>query len=187
MLVYKNTACKKEDILNFPFDADVDIFSILSKEEKNIIHDTNNFMQKFIRNGENSKAVKNIERKEFNSFITNYGCEFSETLNLVYREHEKKFRLSDVVKINNSFIATIFKYDIQTKQPEFHNDISKVDINELTTLELSKQLSVNRIIKLYPQKDIIVFVKPNQYRYWLSLIAYRDADKCFLDLSNAGF
>ncbi|MCP5064431.1 MAG: hypothetical protein GY936_18480, partial [Ignavibacteriae bacterium] len=63
----------------------------------------------------------------------------------------------------------------------------KLELKELTDIEISKQLSVNRIIKLYPSKDTIVFVKPNQYRYWLSPIAYRDADKCFSDLSKLGY
>jgi hypothetical protein len=39
---------------------------------------------------------------------------------------------------------------------------------------------------MYPQKDTIVFVKPNQYRYWISLAAYRDADKCFADFADKG-
>jgi hypothetical protein len=60
----------------------------------------------------------------------------------------------------------------------------ELNIAGLTNNQISAHLSVYRIIKLYPQKDTIVFVKPNQYRYWLSLIAYRDADKCFSDFSN---
>ena len=80
--------------------------------------------------------------------------------------------------------ATVFKYDTIISEPKFHKDFSKLGIEELTNNEISSQLSINRIIKLYPQKDTIVFVKPNQYRYWLSLTAYRDADKCFSDFSK---
>jgi len=57
----------------------------------------------------------------------------------------------------------------------------------LSQNQISNQLNVNRIIKLYPQKDTIIFIKPNQYRYWLSMAAYRDADKCFLDLTKLGY
>jgi hypothetical protein len=108
-------------------------------------------------------------------------------LNLIYEDQERKFRLTDVVTLDNSFIATIFKYDDQNKKPVFHESIEDIDLKNLTNSEISKQLTINRIIKLYPQKDTIVFIKPNQYRYWISLIAYRDADKCFADLSEAGY
>lgn len=83
-------------------------------------------------------------------------------------------------------IATVFKFDIENIEPNFHKNLSDLNIESLTDNNLSEQLSIKRIIKLYPQKDTIVFIKPNQYRYWLSLTAYRDADKCFSDFSNAG-
>ena len=87
----------------------------------------------------------------------------------------------------NSFIATIFKYDTIFKETVFHSDNTKLNLKELTDLEISKHLTINRIVKMYPQKDTVVFIKPNQYRYWLSLTAYRDADKCFSDLSSLGY
>ena len=187
MLVYKNTACKKEDILAFPFYPELKLAEYLSEIDRNIIDDVNNVMQKFLRNGENSEAVKPIIKNEIASKISHYGNEFSKVLNLIYENKEKRFRLSDVVSLNNSFIATIFKYDSNSKEPVFHSGNSELNLKELTDIEISKHLTVNRIIKLYPQKDTIVFIKPNQYRYWLSLTAYRDADKCFSDLSKAGY
>lgn len=184
MLVYKNTACKKEDILALPFEPKLKLQTLLSNIDKNIISDVNNIMQTFLRNGENSKAVKPITKNEIESKIGHYGNQFSDILNLIYEDKKKRFRLSDVVTLNNSFIATIFKYDSNSKDSIFHSDNSNLKLKELTDIEISKQLTVNRIIKLYPQKDTIVFIKPNQYRYWLSLAAYRDADKCFSDLSK---
>lgn len=187
MLIYKNTACKKEDILALPFSPKLELSSLLSEIDRNIIDDINNVMQFFLRHGENSMAVKPIIKNEIKSKLSHYGAEFSAILNLIYEDKKKKFRLSDVVTLNNSFIATIFKYDSNPTKPVFHSDNNKLNLNELTDIEISKHLTVNRIIKLYPQKDTIVFIKPNQYRYWLSLTAYRDADKCFSDLSNAGY
>lgn len=189
MLVYKNTACKQEDILNLPVDFNVSFDEILSTIDKNIIDDVNEFMQLFLRNGENSKAVKSIKgEKNIKSIIGNYGIEFSRTLNTVYGEDNgREFRLSDVVELDTSLIATVFKFDTENSKPIFHKDLSKLNIENLTNNVISEQLSIKRIIKLYPQKDTIVFIKPNQYRYWLSLTAYRDADKCFSDFSNAGF
>ena len=86
-----------------------------------------------------------------------------------------------------SYGANTFMLYTGAPQNTKRKDLSELNIDGLTTNEISAHLSVNRIIKLYPQKDTIVFVKPNQYRYWLSLTAYRDADKCFSDFSNAVF
>ena len=184
LLVYKNTACKQEDILNLPFDLNINLSSILSDIDKNIISDINSVMQLFLRHGENSKAVQQIKQNDLETKICKYGKEFSSALNSIYEDDKRKFRLSNVVQLENSLIATVFKYDSENSEPIFSRDISELNIAGLTTNVVSAHLSVNRIIKLYPQKDTIVFVKPNQYRYWLSLIAYRDADKCFSDFFN---
>jgi methylase of polypeptide subunit release factors len=187
MLVYKNTACKKEDILGLPFKPKFNLKSLLSEIDHNIISDVSTYMQKFLRNGENSKAVKPIMTNDFESYLNKYGKEFASILNIIYENGRNKFRLSDVVKLESNFIATIFKYDDNVVKPQFHRNNDQLNLNELTNIELSKHLSSNRIIKIYPQKDTIVFIKPNQYRYWLSLAAYRDADKCFADLQKAGY
>jgi len=185
VLINLNTAILKTDIMSIPF-LEKDTKINLSAFDKNVISDVNIYMQDFLRHGENSIAVKPIPQSEFETFISTYGQEFSKILNLIYEEKNKKYRLSDVVRLKNSFIATIFKYDSKQVDTAFHTDNSKLNIQSLSDFEISKQLTVNRIIKLYPEKDTIVFIKPNQYRYWLSLIAYRDADKCFSDLSKLG-
>ena len=61
-----------------------------------------------------------------------------------------------------------------------------LNIGNLTTNKISSSLTSTRIIKVY-EDNTIIFIKPNQYRYWLASIAYRDADKCVLDLSKAGY
>jgi hypothetical protein len=119
--------------------------------------------------------------------MQNYGDEFSGSLNITYKKNGRQFRMSDVVKLDNSLIATVFKYDTSSDKIQYHTDLSKLNIENLTDNNISSYLSINRIIKLYPQKDTIVFIKPNQYRYWISLTAYRDADKCSFDFSKAGF
>ena len=188
MLVNLNTACIKENILSLPFDLNNNLSSLLSDYDFNIISDVNNVMQLFLRNGENSDAVKPINQKYFKNILKNYGTEFSKVLNLIYETNERKFRLSDVVELKNSLIATVFKYDSSNDDVDFKKkNLLELDIESLTDNQISFALSVNRIIKLYPQKDTIVFVKPNQYRYWLSLIAYRDADRCFADFADTGF
>lgn len=187
MLVYKNTAMKKEDILNFPYLENFNLKELLNDFDKKIIEDVSGYMQLSLRNGENSNALKSIPSKELNLIIENYGNQFSSVLNLMYEENSKRFRLDEVVSIDDSFIATVFKYDdIYNEKIKYSTQLG-LDLAGLTHHQVSQHLSSNRIIKLYPQKDTIVFVKPNQYRYWISLIAYRDADKCFADLSKAGY
>ena len=186
ILINRNTAILKKDIMRLRYIESLRTNSLSSFDHK-IINDTNIYLQEFLRLGERAKAVRPINPKDFQTFIKKYGEEFSSILNLIYENQKKKFRLSDIVTLRNSFIATIFKYDINSKEPHFHSDNTKLNLKELTDVEISKHLTVNRIVKMYPQKDTIVFIKPNQYRYWLSLIAYRDADKCFSDLSSLGY
>jgi hypothetical protein len=186
ILVNLNTAILKLDIMSIPY-IDIEDRISFSNIDRNIINDTIVYMQDFIRHGENSQAVKPIPSKELIPIIENYGNEFSSVLNLMYEDESKKFRLDEVVSIDNSFIATIFKYDNATSEEIKYSSQTGLDLVGLTHHEVSQHLNTNRIIKLYPQKDTIVFVKPNQYRYWISLIAYRDADKYFADLSKAGY
>lgn len=186
VLVNLNTAILKKDYMSLRFIFQDDSFSnIISSFDENIVSDVNIFFQDFLRHGEKSKALQQIRPNKLESILLKYGTEFSIALNSVYENKGKKFRLSDVIQLEDtSLIATVFRYDNKDKTPLFHKDSTKLNIEGLTNNEISSQLSLKRIIKLYPQKDTIVFVKPNQYRYWLSLIAYRDADKCFSDFSN---
>lgn len=187
MLVIKDTAMKMEDILNLPFRENSNLIELLSIFDNNVIDDVNQYMQSLLRHGINSKAVKSIPSKDLNRIIENYGNQFSSVLNLMYEENNKRFRLEEVVSIDDSFIATVFKYDNNSNEKVKYSAQLGLDLAGLTHHQVSQHLSSNRIIKLYPQKDTIVFVKPNQYRYWISLIAYRDADRCFADLSKAGY
>lgn len=185
-LINRNTATLKLDFMNLPFVTSNDQIE-LSNIDLSIIKEVNEIMRDFLVKGENSKAVQPIPSKEIKSYIENYGNEFSSVLNLMYEEGNKRFRLSEIVSIDNSFIATVFKYDDLTNVATIETTQTGFNFAGLTHHQISQHLSSNRIIKLYPQKDTIVFIKPNQYRYWLSLIAYRDADKCFADLAKAGY
>jgi methylase of polypeptide subunit release factors len=185
-LINRNNTFLLKDLKHIPFMENGK--NIFSEYDLKIISDSIDYQADFFIHGEKSKALNPIKKqKEFKEILSSYGSEFSGALNTIYETDERKFRLSDVIELNNSLIATVFKYDFVSDKPKFHKDESVLNIMGLTYHKISAQLSVNRIIKLYPQKDTVVFVKPNQYRYWLSLIAYRDADKCFSDFSDAGF
>ncbi len=180
-LINRNNTFLLKDLKNIPFITNDFSFTDF---DLNVINDSLEFQQSFFIHGEKSKALQLITSNKFESVISNYGKEFSKAINTVYEDKERKFRLSDVVQLESSLIATVFKYDSENIEPKFCKDLSELNIDGLANNQISAHLSVNRIIKFYPQKDTIVFIKPNQYRYWLSLIAYRDADKCFSDLLN---
>lgn len=186
LLTNRNTALLKNDYMQLPFL--IEFKDFLTDIDRNIINDVNCYYQSFIRHGESSKAVKRIDEKDFKNFILSYGKEYSKIINLVYENDNKNFRLSDVVQLfNNSYTAVVFKYDNSNEKTKFHIDNSKLNLESLTTQNISKHLNSTRTIKIYDNDDTIIFIKPNQYRYWLSLIAYRDADKSFADLTKAGY
>lgn len=184
-LVYKNTAIKKEDIENLPY-INSDISDLLTDIDKNIIDDVIEIQQLFLRNGENSLAVKAIQYKDLKSILTKYGECVSETLNSIFGQ-DRKFYLNSIIPLyNGSYIAAVFKYDLNTIAPNIDNNWTDINIDNLTEDCISSSLSVNRVVKIY-EDNTIVFIKPNQYRYWLSSIGYRDADKCIVDLVNSGY
>lgn len=183
-LINRNNTFLLKDLKMIPFIKEDNTFS---NYDVNIIDNVVNVQSDFFIHGEASIAMKAISSIEIESILRNYGNEFSSVLNLMYEENSKRFRLDEVVSIDDSFIATVFKYDDNSNEKVKYSAQLGLDLAGLTHHQVSQHLSSNRIIKLYPQKDTIVFVKPNQYRYWISLIAYRDADKCFADLSKAGY
>lgn len=184
LLINLNTTILKDDLMQLPF---LDDNIKLSRIDLKTISDVNTYAQDFLRHGENSIAVSKIPTNNFKSELTNYGREFSSILNSTFKSGAKKFRLSHVVCLDQNFIATIFRYDDKDAKVEFHTDNSQLQLEELSTHKLSESLSINRIVKIYSEKDTVIFVKPNQIRYWLSLAAYRDADKCFADLTKLGY
>lgn len=183
-LINRNNTFLLKDLKAIPYVKDNIEFS---KYDNCVIKDSVKVMSDFFIHGETSKAVQPITLQDFNPIIKNYGDEFSSVMNLMYEDGNMKFRLSEVVSYGNAFIATVFKYDNLVQETVFYRNETNLEKIGISNHQVSKHLNSNRIIKLYPQKDIIVYIKPNQYRYWLSLIAYRDADKCFVDLSNAGY
>jgi hypothetical protein len=187
LLVNLNTTILKTDIMNIPFiEPGANI--TFTEVEKNIINDVNNFNQEFLRHGEGSRSVGKIEHGEFKSTLNHYGDAFTNALNEIYAKGQKKFYLTDVIQLDTAYVATVFKYKERLSSPVlFHTQDEELNLSELSNFDLSKHLSVNRIIKLYPAKDAIIFIKPNQYRYWLASIAYRDADKCLSDLTKLGY
>lgn len=176
-----------KDILNIPYSADTPI-KLISYEEKVLIPDTLNYMEDFIRLGENSKILLPIPSEKLNNRIHSFGNYFCESLNRLYAKDGKQFRQGKVGK-TRSYICTSFVYG--TAEQAQSVDFSKAGISlteeDIKTLvhEIKGNIKYNRIIIIY-KPDMVYFIKPNQYRYWLDSIALRDADRVFGDMVANG-
>lgn len=177
LLINLNTAILKEDIMRLPI---ISQSFNLTDIDKKVIFDVNHYTQDFHRRGENSMVLHPLKN---NSVIKSYGAEFSRILNHMYADDEKIFKLSDIVRFNDDkFIGAVFTYDdVDVKEPKILKTDYSNEIEGLSQFKVSEHFNSTRIIKYY-SKNKVLFVKPNQMRYWLPSIAYRDADKTFADI-----
>ncbi|MFC4633860.1 class I SAM-dependent DNA methyltransferase [Dokdonia ponticola] len=185
LFINKDTVITKGDIMNLPFKND--IINSFSDIEKVIIKETVSYYKDFLSRRNNSIVLEKISSKSFKKTLLNFGEQYINVLNLLYSDNEKRFRIDEVIEIyGGAYIASIFKYD-DLKEKVKWGETGYINLHSMMTFDISKYLSSKRIIRLYHIKDTIVIIKPNQYRYWLSLSAYRDADKSIIDLSKMGY
>ena len=145
-LINRNNTFLLKDLRSMPFLGDEEILSVY---DKNVIKDCIDYQEDFFIHGEKSKSLKPIRKSNIKQVLENYGTEFSRVLNLMYENDNRKFRLSDVVELKNSMIATVFRYDTESAEPKFSNNMEELNIENLTYNEISSALSANRIIKMY--------------------------------------
>lgn len=182
VLINLNTAILKKDYMQLPYIENREEF--LNEIDLNIINDVNVYYQDFLRHGERSKILNKIAEKEFKDCIEFYSDAYCRLLNEMQNDEKKTFQLHEVNELyDSSYICVVFKFqktgtkkNIQWKK----NTIENIDV--ISEFEISSRLNSKRILRYYHSDNTIVFVKPNQKRYWLSHIAYRDADKTFGDL-----
>lgn len=184
-MVNKENVYTMEDLLSVPFFEEKDNITF-SEIEKNIIEYVTNYQQEFIRRGENALIAKPI-KNEIKYIINNYAKGFETIINEVYQKKQFAFRITNAL-VNDNYIAVTFNYTNKTKQLNIIVDKEKAtkEIQDLFTNKISPSLRSNRIIFNY-DKDEVTIIKPNQLRYWLPFIAYRDADIVFADLVKAGY
>lgn len=184
LLINRNTSVLKADYMVLPFLINQNKF--LTDLDLEVINDVNNYYQLFIRNGENAKAVQRLKTRERKAVLLNFGQEFSKVMNLLYEE-EKQFKLTEIFSLSqNSYIGVVFKYNSENNDVIWKKD-EAIDINDLAEYEISRSLKSKRILRIYHIQDTIILIKPNQYRYWLSSTAYRDADKTITHYSKIGY
>lgn len=179
LLVSKNTSFLTKDILNSPFSLDEIRFN---NYENSIIDDVIVYNQDSIRTGINSKSQKKIKQ----SFLISFADSFSSVLNSIYEKDGKRFILSEA-QISSNYVKVVIRYsDLQDITPIIETINEDISITDLLKGINTETLQIKRIIRIYRENEII-FIKPNQIKYWLNTIAFRDADKTFSDIVNHRF
>jgi hypothetical protein len=180
LLVGKNTAILKEDIMRLPVLKET--FK-LSSVETNIIQDVLKYTQYFIRRPETAETLKPL--KSVKEEIPFFGDEFSAAINELYADEVNSFKLTDIIVFEKeNLIGTLFSYDDRRDvTPQLIEGKEVTKIEGLINFDINESLTATRIIQYYASNKVL-FVKPNQKRYWLASVAYRDADGLFADILN---
>ena len=180
VLVLKNSALYFEDIKRLPILTES---FALSPKEQNVITDVLDYTQYFIRQPESAKALRPLDNIQED--ISFYGKEFSDALNDLYTDKVNNFKLTHIIHFEkDGLIGALFAYnDGVPKTPETVSDSNASRVNALIHFDINESLTATRIIQYYAPNQVL-FVKPNQKRFWLASIAYRDADSVFADILN---
>lgn len=180
-LVGQSSTILKADIENLPWPKNENELK-LSIIEEIIYDDIFQYLIEFRRKGENSKIVKQAEKKE----LTKFGEVYCSILNSVYENNGKKFYLGKYF-ITDSFVCFPFHYGNGNSIKTLFTDSKQLEkhLNNLLQKE-SGSLRINRVLRLY-DPNVVYLIKPNELRYWLRSIAIRDADETFADLLNQGY
>jgi serine/threonine-protein kinase RIO1 len=182
-----NTDVQAKDIYNLPVSENLDDGIVLKISEKLVLQDVLKYYQYLIRRPESAAAFHPITSKNFHKRLSQFGTLFCESLNALYAKNDKQFRLVESGYIHNrEFIYTAFQYDDKSDNRTTEiKDLSSEEVENLLTLDKG-HVRFQRILKIY-KKDYVCFIKPNQLRYWLDSIAFRDADGVINDLFENGY
>jgi hypothetical protein len=182
VLVIKNSALYFEDIKRLPI-LDNESFC-LTNTEKNVINDVLDYTQYFIRRPETAEALNPLD--DIMDDIGFYGKQFSGAINELYADDSNSFKLTDIILFEReNLIGTLFSYDNKENyNPNLIKENEVTLIDGLVNFDINESLTATRIIQYYAPNKVL-FVKPNQKRYWLASIAYRDADSVFADILNS--
>lgn len=177
MMIEKATALNKEDIERIPYSENNDL--CITEAESIIVND-------IIK--DTASKVKTAQILNASVFLDSFSSVFCKTLNSVYEEKGKSFKLHKVL-VAEKYFALHFEYTSNNITSSIENTkYIEEYIQEVipTNKTRGENFHIQRIMKIYGQ-DCIILVKPKQIRYWLPSIALRDADECFADYINVRY
>ena len=133
--------------------------------------------------GEKSKALARTDDDD----IASYASCFCTILNKLYASGQKQFHLAEKIPLDDNFFMIIFKYSSDSIVNTLNRNLIKSELSSMMTFRDDNQSYVVRRIVRYYKDDTIVFIKPNEKRFWLRSIAIRDADDSIDYFIDGGF
>ncbi len=176
----------QKDILALPYPDNFNELK-LSKAEKIVCDDILKYGIEQLSESEDAKVnTENADEKR----ISDFAKVFCTSLNSIYEEESKQFYPLEHINSLSYFCLPI-AYGNPDKPIKILDSTKRQieDGNLDSLIDNSKGTNIlyKRVIKLYPQKDMIYLIKPKTLRYWLKSIALRDASEVFSDLVRSGY
>lgn len=176
-LIGKATAPLKQDIENLPYPTKFEQI-VLSETERIIRDDVLDYMQLFVRMGDESEL---FQRKATTDELNKFGEIYCNLLRSIYaslKPHEPV--------VMSGLVCFPFYFGNKPEIDFGNSEQLEENLNILIQRQHHKTLQISRIVRLY-EKNVIYLIKPNLLRYWIRSVAIRDADETFAELREQGF
>ncbi|MBN1972309.1 MAG: N-6 DNA methylase [Sedimentisphaerales bacterium] len=173
----RETAILKRDIDLLPYPEDKNAISF-SFWEKVLCEDVTNYMEDYIRQGQDSKLSMEPVSKET---LDLYSKLFVKMLGSVY----SNLKASNPIIFNN-LICQPFYFG-EKPELDWLDENAEEGLEKLVySNDEYKRLRTIRVVRYY-DKNVFLIVKPDRLRYWLRSTAIRDADETLSDLYKQGY
>lgn len=186
-LLYRPFNIFPKDILKIPFH---DKSIPLKFSEQIIVDDIVKFRIEELTLGENAPINFLIEFEIAKSLdfsknpLLQFAEIFNQSFNSIYKKDDKEQRLRKLL-IGNDFYALEFYYSNECYKTKII-DNAEFNIEEIIRNNFSRNVMINRVLKIYGE-NTITLIKPKNLRFWLKSIALRDADDFFDDMIKSGY
>lgn len=165
--------CSPEDFYKLPYSENLPF----SDNDNIVINDAINYIFPYFDSRKNLKLDSIVKNHDPLKQFANIYCQ---QLNKIYQEGNKKYRLSDILDTDDCF-ATVVEFSDKEGSVNIYRKLS--DLTQLLKYK-NENYVVRRVIRMYPDQEHILIIKPKQFRYWMKSIALRDADDTFTDIIN---
>lgn len=176
-LVGKATAILKQDIDALPVPKDLGDISF-SFWEKALCNDVLDYMNEYIRLGQNSDLLRKAAGVDD---LRKYSNLFIQMLGSVY----DNLTASSPIFLNGLTCQRFYfgeRLDHSWNEYEWEDDLRRLIYGS----DNHKYLRTTRVIRFYSD-NFLLLVKPDRLRYWIGSTAIQDADETLIDLRCQGY
>lgn len=166
LLLTDSAVFTKEMLMHLPFISKENNLTNLDKE---IISEVLDYYAPLLSEKGEYQVFESLPKEEFSSQITAFSEAFLYDLNALYEIGDKKFRLHEALYLPNGYIATLFIYSEDAVEPVFTEGSSEFVNAKAQDINLLERLEEHKIVRLFPDRETIVFVKPDLRKYWLAM------------------